>query len=77
MRELAYRKHDPVVSGESGAAGLAGLLKVAKDPSSRKIIGLDDSSRVLLVNTETATDPSSYCSIVGQYPVTVESRCHN
>ena len=58
---------DPgVVSGESGAASLAGLLRVVEDSAARNTIGLDGSSRVLLINTEGATDEASYCRIVGR-----------
>jgi diaminopropionate ammonia-lyase len=71
MRALALRDGTPVISGESGAAGLAGLMAIAEDRSSREMIGLDRNSRVLLINTETATDPSSYNAIVGRYPEAV------
>ncbi len=64
MRKLAFREH-PIVAGESGCAGLAGLLTVAGDPEVRRRLGLNDSSRVLLINTEGATDPASYENIVG------------
>ncbi|WP_349017765.1 diaminopropionate ammonia-lyase [Rhizobium sp. 32-5/1] len=64
MRKLAFREQ-PIVAGESGCAGLAGLLAVAGDPEVRRRLGLNDSSRVLLINTESATDPASYENIVG------------
>lgn len=61
--------HDPViVAGESGGAGLAGLLTAARDPEMRAAIGLDASSRVLLVITEGATDPDRYRELVGLTP---------
>lgn len=72
MRKLAFRK-SPVVAGESGAAGLAGLLAVAADPHARQSIGLSENSRVLLINTEGATDPASYENIVGSKPADVLS----
>jgi diaminopropionate ammonia-lyase len=77
MRALALRGGTPVISGESGAAGLAGLMSIAEDRSSREMIGLDRNSRVLLINTETATDPSSYNAIVGRYPEAVLTGCRN
>jgi diaminopropionate ammonia-lyase len=77
MRALALRGGTPVISGESGAAGLAGLMSIAEDRSSREVIGLDRNSRVLLINTETATDPSSYNAIVGRYPEAVLTGCRN
>jgi diaminopropionate ammonia-lyase len=49
-----------VVSGESGAAGLAALLLAAADPAARAMLGLDAGSRVLLFSTEGATDPALY-----------------
>ncbi|WP_426231692.1 diaminopropionate ammonia-lyase [Pararhizobium sp. DWP3-4] len=67
MRMLAFRDH-PVVSGESGAAGLSGYLAVARDPEARRTLGLDPKSRILLINTEGATDPASYEAIVGLAP---------
>jgi diaminopropionate ammonia-lyase len=57
-----------VVGGESGVAGLAGLLRAAKEPSMRAAFGLDASSRVLLYGTEGATDPDVYRQIVGRTP---------
>ncbi|PWK72584.1 diaminopropionate ammonia-lyase [Aminobacter sp. AP02] len=66
--------HDPVVvSGESGGAGLAGLLTAARDPGMRAAIGLDDKSRVLLVVTEGATDPDRYRELVGLTPADLMS----
>ncbi len=53
-----------VVSGESGAAGLAGLLRAAADPQARAALGLDRSSRILLFSTEGATDPELYARLV-------------
>ncbi len=71
MRRLAGRPQDAVVAGESGAAGLAGLLAAARDTRMREALGLDVDSRVLLINTETATDPASYTGIVGRTPADV------
>lgn len=58
----------PVVAGESGGAGLAGLLHVARDQEARRDLSLDGSSRVLLINTEGATDRGRYEAIVGRLP---------
>ncbi len=61
MRWLAGRgPGQGVVSGESGGAGLAGLLLAAGDPAARAALGLDADSRVLLFSTEGATDPALY-----------------
>ena len=51
--------------GESGVAGLLGLIEVARDEERRRAIGLDERSRVLVFNTEGATDPELYGRIVG------------
>ncbi len=51
-----------IVSGESGAAGLAGFLQAAADPGP---LGLDPTSRVLLFSTEGATDPALYARLTG------------
>ncbi len=57
MRLLAA---DGIVSGESGAAGLAGLLAF------RDEFDLNKTDGVLVVSTEGATDPTAYDRIVGQ-----------
>jgi diaminopropionate ammonia-lyase len=65
MRRLAGAG---IVSGESGAAGLAGLLAALEDPEAREALHLDEAARVLLLNTEGATDPEAYVEIVGRTP---------
>jgi diaminopropionate ammonia-lyase len=63
----AFDEHG-VVSGESGAAGLAGLLELLKGPDSaraRTALGLDSRTRVLVISTEGITDPLAYRRIVG------------
>ena len=55
-----------IVAGESGGAGLAGLRRALSDAAARKAFGLDATSRILLVNTEGATDQGRYRDIVGQ-----------
>ncbi len=57
-----------IVSGETGAAALAGLEALLALPGARGIraeIGLDAAATVLLLVTEGATDPESYRRIVG------------
>jgi diaminopropionate ammonia-lyase len=58
----------PIVSGESGGAGLAGLIRVMSAPDMRVALGLDAGSRILVVNTEGATDPGRYAELVGMAP---------
>ena len=66
MRLLASGEAGPVlVSGESGAAGLAGLLCLAAHNDWRKAIALDENARVLLIGSEGDTDPDAYTRIVG------------
>jgi diaminopropionate ammonia-lyase len=63
----------PIVSGESGAAGLAALLALLHSPEleePRRFLGLGADSRVLLVNTEGDTDPEMFGKIVGARPTT-------
>jgi len=56
---------DPrVISGESGAAGIAALLATLNDPRARRELELGSNSRVLAINTEGATDPSIFESLV-------------
>jgi diaminopropionate ammonia-lyase len=57
-----------IVAGESGAAGLAGLLEAVEHDDVRAALGLDGDARVLLLNTEGATDPDGYRRIVGRAP---------
>lgn len=73
MRRLANpRDADPaVVSGESGGVGLAGLLKVASDQPLRDKLALGRDARVLLINTEGATDAQLYEELVGMSPAQV------
>jgi diaminopropionate ammonia-lyase len=56
----------PIVSGESGAAGLAGLIQLMRDPELAQKAGLDRSSTVLLISTEGATAPAVYEQLVGE-----------
>jgi diaminopropionate ammonia-lyase len=56
----------PLVGGESGVGGLAGLIAACADPGLRKILGLTPSSRVLLFGSEGDTDPALYSQIVGR-----------
>jgi diaminopropionate ammonia-lyase len=73
MRRLARPEPgDPaVVAGESGGAGLAGLLKAMADEATRTALGLDAASRIFVINTEGATDKGRYESIVGTRPADV------
>jgi diaminopropionate ammonia-lyase len=61
MRALAA---EGVVAGETGAAGAAGLLELAADGAACRPLGLNATSRVLLLSTEGATDPESWRRLV-------------
>lgn len=68
MRMLAggSKEDMPIVSGESGAAGLAGLVHLMGDTALRRKAGLDEHSAVLLINTEGATAPGVFRELVGK-----------
>lgn len=67
MKQLANPvAGDPaVVAGESGGVGLAGLMRAIAAPGVKADLGIDTQSRILLINTEGATDPGKYEEIVG------------
>ncbi|MCC6467385.1 MAG: diaminopropionate ammonia-lyase [Alphaproteobacteria bacterium] len=67
MRLLAETK-PAVVAGESGAAGIACLIAAQEHPALARALGLDGSSRVMLVGSEGATDPELYFKLVGRKP---------
>jgi diaminopropionate ammonia-lyase len=58
---------EKIVAGESGAAGLAGLWVVLNNPKYAEVkqyLNINSGSRVLLFNTEGATDNDSFISII-------------
>jgi diaminopropionate ammonia-lyase len=65
-----------IVAGESGAAGVAGLLEACAHPEVRDALGLDGDARVLVLNTEGATDPVGYAAVVGRSPDEVRAAGH-
>lgn len=73
MRRLALpRGRDPaLVSGESGGAGLAGVVRALGDAHLCEALGLSSHSRVLVINTEGATDPELFEALVGIAPAAV------
>ena len=56
----------PLVGGESGVAGLAGLITCARDAAARETLGLNVASRVIVFGTEGATDEAMYENVVGR-----------
>ena len=61
MRLLAS---EGIVAGETGAAGLGGLLLMLERPADGAKLNLGQDARVLLISTEGATDPENYERIV-------------
>jgi diaminopropionate ammonia-lyase len=65
MRDLAAVH---IVAGDCGAASLAGLRALVRDPECAQLArraGLGPSSCVLIVSTEGATDPETYARTTG------------
>ena len=61
--------NDPaIVAGESGGVGLAGLIRAAADPKIRAALGLGETARAFVVNTEGASDPERCAKLVGIPP---------
>jgi diaminopropionate ammonia-lyase len=71
-----------IVSGETGAAGLGGLLWLLREESSgqqreqqeeaRRALNVNRESRILLFNGEGATDPHAYDRLVGGRTLTAD-----
>jgi diaminopropionate ammonia-lyase len=56
-----------IESGETGAAGLGGLLELMRageEEKTRRALGVGEETRVLLFNCEGATDPDAYRRIM-------------
>src|SRR5690606_33372681 len=69
MRALSA---DDLAVGETGAAGVAGLLALCRDPQYaplRARLGLGAQSRVLVIATEGITDPEAYSTILAAAPM--------
>lgn len=74
--ELAIRQYarplpgdTPIVSGESGAVTLGVLMQLMSDPTlaaARNQLGLNKTSRVLLISTEGDTDKANYQRILAE-----------
>ncbi len=66
MREY-YHGNPRIISGESGAAGLAALLAMKSDSKLNdtfKRTGINEKSSFLLLNTEGDTDPVNFAEVV-------------
>lgn len=62
-------EQDPrIQAGETGVGGLAGLLALLQHPALEEVkqkLGLGKQSRILVYNTEGATDPENFARITG------------
>lgn len=58
----------PIVAGETGGSGVAALLAADDHPELAARLGLDRSSRVLVIGSEGATDAEIYRDVVGCAP---------
>lgn len=76
MRSLAAgsRRDIPILAGESGAAGYAGLLVAMGNKAFARTAGLGADSHILVINTEGATAPAVYRELVGESGETVLAR---
>lgn len=63
----------PLVAGETGVAGLAGLRAAASDPALRAALALGPASRVLVIGSEGDTDPDIYRRITGRSAAAVRA----
>lgn len=60
-KAMRLLSRDGIVAGETGGAGLGGLFELLSgERETRNLLGAGPETRVLLFNTEGATDPQSY-----------------
>jgi diaminopropionate ammonia-lyase len=64
---------DPrIISGEAGAAGLAGLIALCRATEfaeARKRLGISHNTSVLVLSSEGDTDPVNFAKVTGSQPV--------
>jgi diaminopropionate ammonia-lyase len=64
-----FKKDKQIFAGESGAAGLGGLIAIATDPALqglKKEIGLNEESRILVFVTEGVTDSEVFEELISK-----------
>lgn len=66
--KAAYRTEPSLIIGETGIAGLAGVLVAARDPAIRQSLGLDPQAKVVAVACEGATDLAVFNRLTGGTP---------
>ena len=69
MREFYYPKGSDkrIISGESGAAGLGGLLVILKESKMKLIkedLKINNSTNILFINSEGDTDKEVFLEII-------------
>jgi diaminopropionate ammonia-lyase len=72
MRHLLSAAEGPIEAGESGAAGLGGLLALRREPALIEAalrLGLGPATTALVINTEGATDPEGFRRVTGADPL--------
>jgi diaminopropionate ammonia-lyase len=71
-----FKQDKQIFAGESGAAGLGGLIAMACDPSLqglKKEVGLNEESRVLVFVTEGVTDSEVFEEFINKEPYLVKT----
>ena len=64
-----FKNESQIFAGESGAAGLGGLLALLQDESLAEVkekIGINEKSRILVFNTEGVTDPENFEELISR-----------
>ena len=76
MRALAQPTGDDtaIVGGECSGGAVGALLGLAERPDLRRQLGIDGSSRVLVIGTEGDTDPEIYARVVGRTAAKVRAQ---
>lgn len=62
----------PIVAGESAVAGLAGFVSTRQQASLTSNLQLQDDSHILVIGTESATDPALYETLTGRSVASVQ-----
>jgi len=59
----------PIEAGESAPAGLIGALAANADATLKQKLGLDETSKILVIGTEGAADPETFEQLTGRKPL--------
>jgi len=65
--QLLSQNSTPIIAGESAVAGLVGFITANKDEQLRKMLKIDENSKILFYGTEGDTDEEVYKQLVGKY----------